>query len=58
LEYKLNFYKQLETKNPSVIPVVSAKKTKKLVQIKYKTPDLPERVSLTISDQDRKDFLK
>lgn len=56
----INFYKQLETETPLTIPAISAKpsKSKKLIQVKYKPADLTKRISLTISDKDRKDFLE
>ncbi len=47
----IGFYKSLSTKLPSV-------SSKKLIQVEYKPYDLPEKISLTITDKDRKEFLE
>ena len=56
----IGIYKSLsvESEKSSKIPALSSKKGEKLIQVKYKQPDLSERISLTISDKDRKSFLE
>ncbi len=51
----ISFYKSL-SEDKTQIPAISVKQ--KLIQVKYKPSDLSERVSLTITDKDRKDFLE
>lgn len=56
----IGIYKSLtpETKETSKIPTISTRIKEKLIQVKYKPADLDERVSLTISDKDRKSFIE